>query len=243
MMLHVWHGITYVLMTMSSVLSCSKYACPAAAAVFVQVRLKKEVLDESIRGNAKQRALVGATSLNGDQWYVQQASRSAPTCTTHTLGGTSVQKPHLRVELVYPWQPSDLHKENLACIYPKHPRFCIELRHSCLHMLLMATVSDGPSQQKHFGSSYQGLPVAAGVTSHTGILAVLMSVLWGYRAVNQAMGRVIRHRRDYGAIIMCDERFQTPGARKQLSSWLRGLVQVYPNFGAVSGSLTKFFRV
>ena len=42
---------------------------------------------------------------------------------------------------------------------------------------------------------------------------------------------------------MCDERFQTTGARKQLSSWLRGLVQVYPNFGSVSGSLTKFFRV
>ncbi|KAL0026549.1 hypothetical protein WJX77_006250 [Trebouxia sp. C0004] len=109
---------------------------PYAMKTDPKVRLKKEVLDESIRGNAKQRALVGATSLNGDQWYVQQASR----------------------------------------------------------------------------------------------------------AVNQAMGRVIRHRRDYGAIIMCDERFQTPGARKQLSSWLRGLVQVYPNFGAVSGSLTKFFR-
>ena len=68
-------------------------------------------------------------------------------------------------------------------------------------------------------------------------------VWWACRAVNQAMGRVIRHRRDYGAIIMCDERFQSPGARKQLSSWLRGLVQVYPNFGTVSGSLTKFFRV
>lgn len=27
------------------------------------------------------------------------------------------------------------------------------------------------------------------------------------RAVNQAVGRVIRHRYDYGAIIFCDERF------------------------------------
>lgn len=27
------------------------------------------------------------------------------------------------------------------------------------------------------------------------------------RAVNQAIGRVIRHRHDYGAIIFCDERF------------------------------------
>lgn len=28
------------------------------------------------------------------------------------------------------------------------------------------------------------------------------------RAVNQAMGRVIRHKRDYGAILLCDERFK-----------------------------------
>lgn len=27
------------------------------------------------------------------------------------------------------------------------------------------------------------------------------------RAVNQAVGRVIRHRHDYGAIIFCDERY------------------------------------
>ncbi len=57
------------------------------------------------------------------------------------------------------------------------------------------------------------------------------------------MGRVIRHRRDYGAIILCDERFRPEAARRQLSCWLRGLVQVYPNFGQASGSLTKFFKV
>ena len=30
------------------------------------------------------------------------------------------------------------------------------------------------------------------------------------RAVNQAMGRVIRHMHDYGAIILADERFKVP---------------------------------
>lgn len=30
------------------------------------------------------------------------------------------------------------------------------------------------------------------------------------RAVNQAVGRVIRHRHDYGAIIFCDERSLVP---------------------------------
>ena len=29
------------------------------------------------------------------------------------------------------------------------------------------------------------------------------------RAVNQAIGRVIRHTDDYGAIILCDKRFET----------------------------------
>ena len=42
------------------------------------------------------------------------------------------------------------------------------------------------------------------------------------RAVNQGMGRVIRHRGDYGAIILADERFQVG---------LRDHVRVGVNFG------------
>lgn len=42
----------------------------------VQVRLKKEILDESARGSSKQRNLLPG-GLTGDQWYVQQASRWA----------------------------------------------------------------------------------------------------------------------------------------------------------------------
>ena len=57
------------------------------------------------------------------------------------------------------------------------------------------------------------------------------------------MGRVIRHAADYGAIILCDERFRGDAAGKQISMWLRPHVAHYPTFGASSGSLTKFFKV
>ncbi|EPS66374.1 hypothetical protein M569_08402, partial [Genlisea aurea] len=62
------------------------------------------------------------------------------------------------------------------------------------------------------------------------------------RAVNQAVGRVIRHRHDYGAIIFCDERFGHSKRQSQISSWIRPYVKSYPNFGDVVFSLTRFFR-
>ncbi len=57
------------------------------------------------------------------------------------------------------------------------------------------------------------------------------------------MGRVIRHRHDFGAIILCDERFRGEGLQKQLSRWLRDQVQVFPEFGSAAGSLGAFFKV
>ncbi|KAI6073986.1 Regulator of telomere elongation helicase 1 isoform X1 [Aix galericulata] len=51
------------------------------------------------------------------------------------------------------------------------------------------------------------------------------------RAVNQAIGRVIRHRQDYGAIFLCDHRFTTSDVRGKLPSWVRPYVNVYDNFG------------
>lgn len=62
------------------------------------------------------------------------------------------------------------------------------------------------------------------------------------RAVNQAIGRVIRHRKDYGAIILCDERFGAPQNRAQLSAWLRPHTKVYTKFGEVTLGLTRFFK-
>jgi regulator of telomere elongation helicase 1 len=60
------------------------------------------------------------------------------------------------------------------------------------------------------------------------------------RAVNQAAGRVIRHRRDYGAIIFLDERFA--GNISSLSAWLRSSARVVDSVGGVVAGLAGFFR-
>ncbi|XP_030874873.1 regulator of telomere elongation helicase 1 isoform X2 [Leptonychotes weddellii] len=63
------------------------------------------------------------------------------------------------------------------------------------------------------------------------------------RAVNQAIGRVIRHRQDYGAVFLCDHRFTHADARAQLPSWVRPHVKVYDSFGPVIRDVAQFFRV
>ncbi|KAK9515874.1 hypothetical protein VZT92_026476 [Zoarces viviparus] len=64
-----------------------------------------------------------------------------------------------------------------------------------------------------------------------------------FRAVNQAIGRVIRHKEDYGAILLCDQRFKGSGARAQLPSWVRPYVRQYESFGNVIRDVSQFFRV
>jgi regulator of telomere elongation helicase 1 len=63
------------------------------------------------------------------------------------------------------------------------------------------------------------------------------------RAVNQAIGRVIRHRHDYGAIILLDTRFSSKQAIGQLPLWLRNQVEVcaigFRNFRLACNRLLK----
>ena len=44
-----------------------------------------------------------------------------------------------------------------------------------------------------------------------------------HRAVNQAIGRVIRHRNDFGAVLLLDHRFSEPRNQEGLSKWLVSL--------------------
>ncbi|XP_053624650.1 regulator of telomere elongation helicase 1 homolog [Plodia interpunctella] len=62
------------------------------------------------------------------------------------------------------------------------------------------------------------------------------------RAVNQAIGRVIRHQNDYGAILLCDTRFNSPKLKGQLSAWLRGHIQVSNKFGETVSEICRFFK-
>lgn len=62
------------------------------------------------------------------------------------------------------------------------------------------------------------------------------------RAVNQSVGRVIRHIKDYGALILCDERFAAEKNKHMMSAWLRPSLTSYPSFGQATKSLTQFFR-
>ena len=45
------------------------------------------------------------------------------------------------------------------------------------------------------------------------------------RTVNQAIGRVIRHVNDYGAIYLCDTRYS--GASIEISKWMKDRKRIY----------------
>jgi regulator of telomere elongation helicase 1 len=61
------------------------------------------------------------------------------------------------------------------------------------------------------------------------------------RAVNQGIGRVIRHKNDYGAILLCDQRFEGQSFRAALSSWVRPHMKKHNSFGTMIRELRQFF--
>ena len=60
------------------------------------------------------------------------------------------------------------------------------------------------------------------------------------RAVNQAIGRIIRHRNDWGAIFLMDDRFEKPNQHKQLSSWVRCHMQKFSDYRKCMQSFRSF---
>jgi len=63
------------------------------------------------------------------------------------------------------------------------------------------------------------------------------------RAVNQAVGRVIRHRNDFGAVMLCESRFAKSAWVDGLSLWLRPHVKQFSSFGQGYPALQRFFKL
>nr|XP_045015657.1 Fanconi anemia group J protein [Jaculus jaculus] len=65
-----------------------------------------------------------------------------------------------------------------------------------------------------------------------------------YRALNQALGRCIRHKNDWGALILVDDRFNNNPNRyiSGLSKWVRQQIRHHATFASALESLTEFSK-
>ncbi|KAK1167238.1 ATP-dependent DNA helicase DDX11 [Acipenser oxyrinchus oxyrinchus] len=61
------------------------------------------------------------------------------------------------------------------------------------------------------------------------------------KAVNQSIGRAIRHRGDYASVLLLDQRYSRAGPLSKLPQWIRSSTQVQPCFGPAFAALRKFF--
>nr|XP_039267118.1 ATP-dependent DNA helicase DDX11-like [Styela clava] len=61
------------------------------------------------------------------------------------------------------------------------------------------------------------------------------------KAVNQSIGRAIRHRNDHACIVLADHRYAKMNIKSQLPSWISDKLQVADRFGIAFGAVRKFF--
>ena len=61
-----------------------------------------------------------------------------------------------------------------------------------------------------------------------------------FRAINQALGRCIRHKDDWGAIILLESRFHIPRNLEQLSRWIRPITKKLKDFHLGMTQLKSF---
>ncbi|XP_071448454.1 Fanconi anemia group J protein homolog [Hetaerina americana] len=83
--------------------------------------------------------------------------------------------------------------------------------------------------------------------AHSGNRGLLSGSDWyeiqAFRALNQALGRCIRHRNDWGAIILLDDRFSKNQKYTQgLSKWIKNMVYHYPSWDQMYAGLGTFMQ-
>lgn len=63
---------------------------------------------------------------------------------------------------------------------------------------------------------------------------IMHRVVASCRALNQAIGRCIRHKNDYGAIVLLDCRFHNPATHRQLSRWCAAVAMLFLYISCIS---------
>ncbi|XP_029442209.1 ATP-dependent DNA helicase DDX11-like [Rhinatrema bivittatum] len=62
------------------------------------------------------------------------------------------------------------------------------------------------------------------------------------KAVNQSIGRAIRHQNDYASIVLVDHRYSRPTILNKLPHWIKTSTQIKPTFGPAFAAVRKFFQ-
>lgn len=62
------------------------------------------------------------------------------------------------------------------------------------------------------------------------------------KAVNQCIGRSVRHIRDYACVYLLDERYARENIKRKLPQWISRHLQVAPTYGKVQAGTAKFFK-
>eukprot|EP01038_Epipyxis_sp_PR26KG_P012486 gene12486-16749_t len=63
-----------------------------------------------------------------------------------------------------------------------------------------------------------------------------------FRAINQAIGRCIRHKNDFGSIVLLDPRYKSDAHILQLSKWVRSEINIYDKLEDIIIPTQGFFR-
>lgn len=59
------------------------------------------------------------------------------------------------------------------------------------------------------------------------------------KAVNQSIGRSIRHSRDYASIVLIDKRYARTSVQRKLPEWIANQLKVCEKFGPAFESVRK----
>lgn len=66
--------------------------------------------------------------------------------------------------------------------------------------------------------------------------------LQAFRSINQAAGRCIRHRYDFGAIVYLDERFLQPHIQRSMSKWVQKVHHYHNSYDETMSNYGEFFE-